>query len=190
MCAIQSRATIAGLGVADSAIYSADVSKGDASVFKAAFDGADALVIATSAVPVIRYLSLIPVFWAKLTGKEGVRPEFDWKGNQMPEQVDWLGQKAQIDAAVAAGIKHVVLIGSMGGTQPENMLNKLGNGNILLWKRKAEQYLIASKIPYTIIHPGGLTDQPGGEREINIDVDDKLLARSFRWVRVRFRRHR
>lgn len=23
------------------------------------------------------------------------------------------------------------------------------------WKRKAEQYLIASGVPYTIIHPGG-----------------------------------
>ena len=52
----------------------------------------------------------------------------------------------------------VVLVGSMGGTQPDNMLNKLvgaDGGNILLWKRKAEQYLVASGVPYTIIHPGG-----------------------------------
>lgn len=54
-----------------------------------------------------------------------MRPEFDWKGNQLPEQVDWVGQRAQIDAAVAAGVQHVVLVGSMGGTQPENMLNKV-----------------------------------------------------------------
>lgn len=43
-------------------------------------------------------------------------------------QVDWLGQKAQIDAAKAAGLKKVVLISSMGGTDKENNLNKLGNG--------------------------------------------------------------
>lgn len=31
-------------------------------------------------------------------------------------QIDWLGQKLQIDAAKAAGVKLVVLISSMGGT--------------------------------------------------------------------------
>lgn len=70
-------------------------------------------------------------------------------------QVDWVGQKAQIDAAKAAGVKQVVLVSSMGGTDPENALNKLGDGNILQWKRKAEQYLMASGLTYTIIHPGG-----------------------------------
>ncbi len=29
----------------------------------------------------------LQVFWAKLTGQEGVRPEFTWKAGQMPEQV-------------------------------------------------------------------------------------------------------
>jgi uncharacterized protein YbjT (DUF2867 family) len=53
----------------------------------AALQGADALVIATSGVPQIKPLSLIPVIWAKITGKEGVRPEFTWKQGQMPEQV-------------------------------------------------------------------------------------------------------
>ena len=47
-------------------------------------------------------------------------------------QVEWLGQKAQIDAAKAAGVKRVVVVGSMGGTQPENFLNTLGGGNILM----------------------------------------------------------
>ncbi len=71
-------------------------------------------------------------------------------------QVDWLGQKAQIDAAKATGVRQVVLIGSMGGTDAGHFLNTMGdNGNILQWKRKAEQYLIASGLTYTIIHPGG-----------------------------------
>jgi hypothetical protein len=46
----------------------------------------------------------------------------------------------------------------MGVTQPDNFLNTLGNGKILLWKRKSEEYLIASGLNYTIIHPGGLID--------------------------------
>lgn len=50
--------------------------------------------------------------------------------------MDWLGQKIQIDAARVAGVKHVVLLGSMAGSQPEHFLNQMGNGNILLWKRK------------------------------------------------------
>ena len=38
----------------------------------------------------------------------------------------------------------------MGGTQPENFLNSIGKqadgsgGDILLWKRKAERYLVES----------------------------------------------
>lgn len=91
----------------------------------------------------------------------------------------------------------------MGGTQPDNFLNTIGkvdgdekSGNILIWKRKAEEYLIQSGnlnfmdilsiyyhhhamlpigIPYTIIHPGGLIDKPGGEREIVLGVNDELL---------------
>lgn len=83
-------------------------------------------------------------------------------------QVDWLGQKAQIDAAKAAGVKHVVVISSMGGTDPTNALNKLGDGGILMWKRKAEQYLIASGLQYTIIHPGGARSTQGYENRNGI----------------------
>lgn len=98
----------------------------------------------------------------KLLRQEGAMPEFTWKEGQNPEAADWLGQKAQIDAAKAAGVTRVVLVSSMGGTQPDNRLNKLGEqegGNILVWKRKAEQYLIDSGLEYTIIHPGGLIDE-------------------------------
>lgn len=162
-----------------------DIASADTAAAAAALEGVDALVIATSAVPEIVKLSLIPVILAKLFKKEGVRPKFIWKEGQTPEQVDWLGQKVQIDAAKAAGVKHVVLIGSMGGTQPDNMLNKLvgdDGGNILQWKRRAEQYLIASGIPYTIIHPGGLLDQEGGKRRLVVDVDDGLLKRTTRSI--------
>merc|ERR1719453_516084 len=71
----------------------------------------------------------------------------------------------------------------MGGTDPSDMLNGLGRetladgsvkgGNILLWKRKAEKYLIDSGLPYTIVHPGGLLNEAGGKREIVIGVDDE-----------------
>merc|ERR1719171_3075680 len=77
----------------------------------------------------------------------------------------------------------------MGGTDPNNMLNQLGKskvdgsgGNILLWKRKAEKYLIDSGLPYTIVHPGGLLNEPGSERELVLGVDDSQAGTESRTV--------
>lgn len=75
------------------------------------------------------------------------------------EQVDWEGQKVQIDAAKAVGVRKVILVSSMGITNADHFLNKIGDGKILLWKRKAEEYLIASGLTYTILHPGGLKNE-------------------------------
>lgn len=108
--------------------------------------------------------------------------------NGQPEQVDWMGQKNQIDAAKQAGASHVVICSSMGGTDPENRLNAFGRddngkgGNILLWKRKAEKYLIDSGLTYTVIHPGGLADDEGGKREIVVGVDDQQVETDNRSI--------
>nr|KJB36702.1 hypothetical protein B456_006G171900 [Gossypium raimondii] len=107
-----------------------------------AMQGIDALIILTSAVPRMK-----PGF----DPTKGGRPEFYFEDGAYPEQVDWIGQKNQIDVAEEAGVKQIVLVGSMGGTNPNHPLNSLGNGNILVWKRKAEQYLADSGVPYTII---------------------------------------
>jgi len=142
-------------------------------------DEADVLVILTSAMPKIKTRSLIRLAFAKLFRRKAARPKFRFK--QTPEQVDWIGQKNQIDEAKRAGVKHVILVSSMGGSDPSNMLNKIGDGNILLWKRKAERYLISSGLNYTIIHPGGLTDKPGDFEPI-LGVDDTLLKRPTRSI--------
>ncbi|KAL6574708.1 hypothetical protein OROMI_011993 [Orobanche minor] len=130
--------------------------------------GINALIILTSAVPKMK-----PGF----DPAKGGRPEFYFEEGAFPEQVDWIGQKNQIDAAKAAGVKQIVLVGSMGGKTPNHPLNSLGNGNILpnVWKRKAEQYLADSGIPYTIIRAGGLQDKEGGVRELLVGQDDQLL---------------
>lgn len=153
-----------------------------------AFQGADKVILCTSAVPKIKPLSILKVLLLKLIRRQG-RPEFKFSPGQDPYNVDWLGAKNQIDAAKAAGVKHFVFLSSMGGTQPENFLNTIGkiegddkSGNILLWKRMAEEYLIKSGMTYTIIHPGGLTDKPGGEKEIIFDVDDNLLQKTSRQI--------
>lgn len=116
--------------------------------------------------------------------EETKRPKFGFPNGQ-PELVDWIGQKNLIDAAKKANENtHVVICSSMGGTNPNNSLNNLGKqedgsgGDILKYKRKAEVYLIDSKIKYTIVHPGGLLNEPGNERELCLGVDDKIEGTS------------
>ncbi|WP_013324891.1 SDR family oxidoreductase [Gloeothece verrucosa] len=136
----------------------------DKSSLDQAIKDCQALVILSSAIPKM-----------KAPPAPGERPEFDYEAGQTPEEIDWIGQKNQIDAALEAGVKHIVLVGSMGGENKNHPLNRIGNGNILIWKRKAEQYLIDSGIDYTIIHPGGLLDQTGGKRELIVGKKDELL---------------
>ncbi|XP_030449972.1 uncharacterized protein At5g02240-like [Syzygium oleosum] len=151
------------IGGADD-VYVGDIR--DPSSVVPAIQGTDFLIILTSAVPKMK-----PGF----DPTQGGGPEFYFEEGTYPEQVDWLGQKNQIDAAKAAGVKQIVLVGSMGGTNPNHPLNSLGNGNILVWKRKAEQYLADSGIPYTIIRAGGLQDREGGIRELIVGKDDEIL---------------
>ena len=96
-----------------------------------ALSGCQALVILTSAAPQM-------VSPPKL----GERPLFEYPPNGTPELVDYQGQKNQIECAIETGIEHIVLVGSMGGTNENHPLNMMGNGKILVWKRKAEEYLV------------------------------------------------
>ena len=169
----------------------AELVQGDVSDANALADlcaGCDALVILTSAVPKPRLASIALALVSKLLPfMENRRPEFFFPEGGSPEKVDWLGQKAQVDAALSGGVRKIVLVSSMGGTQVDNFLNTMGAGgavgeaNILLWKRKAEMYLIEKcsetngKTSFVIVHPGGLLDKPGGERELLVGVDDALL---------------
>ena len=150
--------------------------------------GCDGVILCTSAVPKIKILSLIKVLALKLFRKTA-RPQFYFIENGDPYNVDYLGAVNQIEAAKSAGLSRFVFLSSMGGTQPENFLNSIGkvegddkSGNILLWKRKAEEALIASGMTYTIVHPGGLTDKPGAQSEIVMGFDDQLLKGEVRSI--------
>eukprot|EP00574_Skeletonema_japonicum_P011972 CAMPEP_0201730618 /NCGR_PEP_ID=MMETSP0593-20130828/22887_1 /ASSEMBLY_ACC=CAM_ASM_000672 /TAXON_ID=267983 /ORGANISM="Skeletonema japonicum, Strain CCMP2506" /LENGTH=286 /DNA_ID=CAMNT_0048223207 /DNA_START=131 /DNA_END=991 /DNA_ORIENTATION=+ len=157
-----------------------DITNADTSTLDELLADCDALMICTSAKPAP-------------TGEineETKRPIFGFPNGQ-PELVDWTGQKNLIDAAKKAKKEvHVVLCGSMGGTNPDNSLNNLGKitnksdgsvsgGDILKWKRKSEVYLRnESGLPCTIVHPGGLLNEPGNERELCLGVDDKIPGTS------------
>jgi uncharacterized protein YbjT (DUF2867 family) len=169
---------------------------GDEPTTPAGLDEFKAMIICTSAVPKISKKSLIKAFLKVPLNVIRRKKAFDFrslsfvfKKGQYPEKVDYEGQIAQIDLAKKLGMKHVVVVGSMGGTDSTNFLNTIGknadgsgNGDILLWKRKAERYLVDSGLDYTIIHPGGLTDTPPGQEEYVIDVDDKLIVNKKRSI--------
>ena len=167
-------------GVPESAVAVVDVTDA-AAVKKVTEDhgGCSAFCICTSAKPKPN---------GEMDESTG-RPLFGFP-NGVPEIVDWLGQKNQIDAC--SSDTHVVICSSMGGTDPNHMLNVLGRtnnpdgttsgGNILQWKRKAEMYLIDSGRRYTIVHPGGLIDEAGGERELVLGVDDSMEGTDSRTV--------
>mmetsp|Transcript_4070 Transcript_4070/g.8959 ORF Transcript_4070/g.8959 Transcript_4070/m.8959 type:complete len:389 (-) Transcript_4070:420-1586(-) len=157
-----------------------------------ALDDTEAMVICTSAVPQISKRSVLKAMLKIplniLTPKKKAINfrdlQFKYRPGQYPEMVDYVGQKKQIDFAKKLGVKHVVLVSSMGGLDTNNFLNQIGkdkegngHGDILIWKRMAEKYLCESGLQYTIIHPGGLVDTEPSKMELVLDVDDALMQR-------------
>ncbi len=88
------------------------------------------------------------------------------KGEASPEDVDYGGSVALIDASKSAGIKKFIMVTSGGVTWWTNPINWFG-GDVLKWKRKAELYLRVSGLTHVIVRPnGGLTDKPGNSNKI------------------------
>ncbi len=79
------------------------------------------------------------------------------------ERADFKGNKNLIDAAVNAGAKKFLLITSIGSgnSSPALPLQALETlSAVLAEKEQAENHLIASGLPYTVIRPGGLKSDP------------------------------
>ncbi len=125
-------------GVPSENVRVADVT--DANAILEALEGCEALLIGSSAK--VATLEFDTGVIDPATG----RPKLGFPKGQ-PYDVDWLGQRNQIDAAKTCGCNHVVICSSMGGTDENHMLNGLGRdendpatkGNILQWKRKAKE---------------------------------------------------
>lgn len=74
-----------------------------------------------------------------------------------PYRIDYQATKNLIDAATVAKVNHFILLTSLGTNKvgfPAALLNLFWG--VLIWKRKAEQALINSGLPYTIVRPGGM----------------------------------
>lgn len=114
----------------------------------------------------------VDVFVGDVTREEDVRRALDG----VAYVVSALGSKGATDAAhielieyttiaelaqlaQEAGVRHFVLCSSMGVEIPD-MIPPLAE--ILRQKRRGELALEGSGVPFTIVRPGGLTDEPGG----------------------------
>ncbi len=99
----------------------------------------------------------------------GAKPSLDPTG---PYKVDYQGTKNLIDAAKAKNIEHFVFVTSLCVSQFFHPLNLFWL--ILVWKKQAEEYLQKSGLIYTIVRPGGLTNEDN-ELGVQMSSADSLF---------------
>eukprot|EP00933_Yihiella_yeosuensis_P069164 TRINITY_DN753_c0_g5_i1.p1 TRINITY_DN753_c0_g5~~TRINITY_DN753_c0_g5_i1.p1 ORF type:complete len:295 (+),score=51.37 TRINITY_DN753_c0_g5_i1:75-959(+) len=130
-----------------------------------AMKGVDKLVIATAAV-------------AKCTGSIPIPPFGSCKyyKGAFPVDIDWKGTKVQVKAFASNGVngsKHIAFVSSGGTESPNNILNKIGNGQILFYKLNAEAFIMSSGLPFTIVKPCGLSEGAAGKKKLVVGHDSK-----------------
>jgi len=96
----------------------------------------------------------------------GASPSLDPTG---PYKVDYEGSKNLVDAAKAAGVEQFVFVSSLCTSQFFHPLNLFWL--ILVWKKRAEEYLQNSGLPYTIVRPGGLKNEDNSDRIVMSSAD-------------------
>ncbi len=129
-----------------------DIEKDDDEAFRAALEGADAIVFAAGGGP---------------DGDAGRKRTVDLEGSIRSAQ-----------AAEALGIARFVQVSAIGVDEP------LGDDVEPVWrvyveaKRDADAHLRASSLSWTILRPGGLTDDPGtGQITLGVDVAKGQIPR-------------
>ena len=83
-------------------------------------------------------------------------------GPARKQTMDLGGAVKLIDAARSVGIARYVIVSSMGAGNPERASGPMRP--YLEAKTQADERLAASGLDYTIVRPGGLTDEPGSGR--------------------------
>ena len=87
--------------------------------------------------------------------------------------MDYEGTKNLVNVAKAHNIEHFVIVSSLCVSRFLHPLNLFWL--ILWWKKQAEDYLIASGLPYTIVRPGGLKSDDTDDRALMMAPADTLF---------------
>ncbi|HEY9694037.1 MAG TPA: SDR family oxidoreductase [Oculatellaceae cyanobacterium] len=96
----------------------------------------------------------------------GAKPSFDPTN---PYKVDYEGTKNLVDAAKATGIEHFVFVSSLCTSKLFHPLNLFWL--ILVWKKRAEEYIQKSGLTYTIVRPGGLKNEDNSNSVVMSSAD-------------------
>jgi uncharacterized protein YbjT (DUF2867 family) len=83
--------------------------------------------------------------------------------------VDYGGAVKLADAAKAQGISRYVIVSAIGANRPETWSDEMRPYQEA--KSEADKYLVESGLDYTIVRPGGLTDDPGTG---NVQLGERL----------------
>ncbi|WP_026777721.1 SDR family oxidoreductase [Polaribacter sp. Hel_I_88] len=92
-------------------------------------------------------------------------------GGKKVKEVDENGAKKLIEASKNAKVKKFVMLSSMGADKPEEAEDLQ---EYLQAKHNADMYLRDSKLPFSIVRPGSLTDNQGKGK---IELSEKLHKR-------------
>jgi len=136
----------------------------DPSSMSGIMQGADGLVITTAPA----YKCTLPDIYVGCTYFEGAEPY----------NISWLGVRNQVSAFASssgpsAADRHVVLMSNTLTTQPDNFLDKVGDGHGCFYGLQGEVYLLGSGVPSTIIKASGLSEGEAGKKEILVGHDDE-----------------
>lgn len=146
---------------ASEGIFVGDVT--DKASLAPAVKGATTLAVVTSATPM-----------CKNSSRPGP-PDCSYPKGAYPIDIDFNGLKNQVEAFASESPKgQVVLCSTMGTTNPNGFLEKLGNGHIGFYKLNGEAFLMNSGLPFAIVKPCGLTDGPAKEAELLVGHDDEI----------------
>lgn len=80
-------------------------------------------------------------------------------GPEKTETVDHLGAVQSVDEAEAHGLRRYVMLSSLFADDPDK--GPASIHHYLVAKGKADGHLMASRLPYTVVRPGALTDDAG-----------------------------
>jgi uncharacterized protein YbjT (DUF2867 family) len=86
--------------------------------------------------------------------------------------VDYGGAVALVEAAQQHEIRRYVMVSAMGANRPERWSDRIRP--YYEAKAEADGYLADSGLDYTIVRPGGLTDEPGTGR---VEIAERLERR-------------
>ena len=96
----------------------------------------------------------------------GAKPSFD---PSSPYKVDYEGTKNLVDVAKTEGIEHFVFVSSLCTSKLFHPLNLFWL--ILVWKKRAEEYIQKSGLVYTIVRPGGLKNEDNNSSVVMSSAD-------------------